>query len=49
MWYGILFTLIVSSIIASIIAYFWVNGITRMMDEHPDYKGEDLFDEEPEK
>ena len=45
MWYGILFTLILSSIIA----FFWVRGITKMMEEHPDYKGEDLFDEEPEK
>lgn len=45
MWY----ILIMSFVISGFIAYAWVKGITHMMDEHPDYKGEDLFDEEPKK
>lgn len=28
------------------IVYLWVHGIDKMHREHPDYKGEDLFDEE---
>jgi hypothetical protein len=27
-------------------AALWVNGITNMKKNHPDYKGEDLFNEE---
>lgn len=27
------------------IAYHWVRGIDYMQENHPDYKGEDLFDE----
>jgi hypothetical protein len=45
MWYIIIF----SFIFITFIAYLWVEGITHMMDNHPDYKGEDLFDEEPKK
>jgi len=29
-----------------IISYFWVNTIDNMKKNHPNYKGEDLFDEE---
>jgi|APGre2960657404_1045060.scaffolds.fasta_scaffold159048_2 hypothetical protein len=29
-----------------IISYFWVNAIDNMKKNHPNYKGEDLFDEE---
>ena len=29
-----------------ITAVLWVNGITNMKKNHPDYKGEDLFNEE---
>lgn len=28
------------------IGILWANGIERMHRDHPDYKGEDLFDEE---
>jgi len=28
------------------IASFWIKGIDDMMENHPDYKGEDLFDED---
>lgn len=27
------------------VAYHWVRGIDHMRENHPDYKGEDLFDE----
>jgi hypothetical protein len=33
-------------VVVVIISLLWVNGITKMHEEHPDYKGEDLFDEE---
>lgn len=32
--------------IAGIVTWFWVRGIDYMKENHPDYKGEDLFDEE---
>lgn len=41
------FAIIVSFLLAAFIAWRWVQGITHMMEEHPDYKGEDLFDEDP--
>lgn len=28
------------------VAYMWIGGIDYMNKNHPDYKGEDLFDEE---
>jgi len=37
------------SIIAAIIAVIWVRGIDRMQKEYPDYRGEDLFEEEVNK
>ncbi len=33
-------------VISSIISYFWVRGINYMHENHPDYKGYDLFDED---
>ena len=38
-----LFALIL--IVSAIISFFWVRGIDHMHKNHPDYKGEDLFDE----
>ena len=35
-----------SFILAAIVATFWVRGIDYMKENHPDYKGYDLFDEE---
>ena len=32
-----------SAVISAIIAIFWVRGIDYMKENHPDYKGEDLF------
>lgn len=32
--------------IAFVIAYNWLKGIGYMQRNHPDYKGEDLFDED---
>lgn len=37
---------IISFVLATIIAIFMVQGIDYMKKNHPDYKGEDLFDEE---
>ena len=34
-----------SFIIGAIVSFFWVRGIHNMKQNHPDYKGEDLFDE----
>jgi len=31
------------------ISWTWVDGITYMRENHPDYKGEDLFDDNPPK
>jgi len=28
------------------LALMWANGVDKMKENHPDYKGEDLFDEE---
>ena len=44
MWevYGIMFFVLLG------IVALWVRGIDNMMKNHPDYKGEDLFDEEQE-
>jgi len=30
-------------IVVGIISYFWVRGIDYMKENHPDYKGDDLF------
>lgn len=35
--------------ITSIITILWVRGIDQMHKKHPDYKGEDLFNEEDTK
>jgi hypothetical protein len=35
--------------IVIVIAFFWVRGIDDMHKDYPDYKGEDLFDEEEDK
>ena len=32
-----------SFIMAAIVAFFWVRGIDHMKENHPDYKGDDLF------
>ena len=33
-------------LIAAVIAIMWVRGIDYMQKNHPDYKGEDFFNEE---
>jgi hypothetical protein len=35
-----------SFLLAALVATFWVRGIDYMKENHPDYQGEDLFDEE---
>jgi hypothetical protein len=38
---------IISIVLASaVIAWRWIKGIDYMQENHPDYKGYDLFDEE---
>ena len=32
-----------SFVLSAIIAFFWVRGIDHMKENHPDYKGDDLF------
>ena len=44
-----LFYLGLSFLISGFIAWAWVLGIDRMIEEHPDYTGEDMLDESPRK
>jgi hypothetical protein len=41
-----LITFLVPFAIAMVITYNWIKGIEHMRDNYPDYKGEDLFDED---
>lgn len=38
--------LFITILISIVIATAWASGIDNMMTNHPDYKGEDLFDED---
>ena len=38
--------LIISIAVAVIVSILWVRGIDYMKENHPNYKGEDLFDED---
>jgi hypothetical protein len=38
-----LITILICFSISAIIAYFWVNAIDKMKENHPDYKGEDFL------
>lgn len=40
---GLIFGILVGLIL---LVYAWVQGINNMKENHPDYKGEDLFDED---
>ncbi len=40
---GLLIGIGCSAFFAAIIALLWVRGIDYMKENHPDYKGEDLF------
>jgi hypothetical protein len=42
----ILISILIVTSIFTFIAVFWVRGINYMHENHPDYKGEDLFDED---
>ena len=37
---------IIGFAIAFVITYNWIKGIEYMQNNHPDYKGKDLFDED---
>jgi hypothetical protein len=43
---GIVIGIVGSFILAAMVAIFWVRGIDYMKENHPDYKGEDLFDDD---
>ena len=32
-----------SALLAAIVSFFWVRGIDKMKNEHPDYKGDDFL------
>lgn len=37
--------IVIILLISGLIAWRWVKGIDYMMENHPDYKGDDLFGE----
>ena len=39
-------TIIIVSVVSITMGILWVNGIDYMDKNYPDYKGEDLFDED---
>jgi len=43
---GVVIGIVGSFILAAMVAIFWVRGIDYMKENHPDYKGEDLFDDD---
>jgi hypothetical protein len=40
---GIVIGIVGSFVLAAMAAIFWVRGIDYMKENHPNYKGEDLF------
>jgi hypothetical protein len=40
---GIIIGIIGGVLIASVLAFFWTNGIDHMKENHPNYKGEDFL------
>jgi len=42
----LLISILIVTSISTFIAVFWVRGINQMHENYPDYKGEDLFDED---
>jgi hypothetical protein len=42
---GYLIAIGCSLFLAAVISLFWVRGIDYMKENHPNYNGEDLFDE----
>ena len=40
---GLLIGIGCSFVLAAIISFFWVRGIDYMKENHPNYKGDDLF------
>lgn len=47
---SIVYILCISFAISGFVSFLWVNGIDRALRDYPEYKGEDLFNENtPEK
>jgi hypothetical protein len=42
----LLISILIVTSISTFIAVFWMRGINYMHENYPDYKGEDLFDED---
>ena len=42
----LLISILIVTSISTFIAVFWMRGINHMHENHPDYNGEDLFDED---
>ena len=43
---GIIIGIVGSFVLAAMVAIFWVRGIDYMKENYPDYKGEDLFNDD---
>lgn len=44
---GLAFYVGLIGVIAGLLAWIWVRGIDEALRDYPDYRGEDLLDEEP--
>lgn len=42
----VMYTFLVILSLSAMVSWLWVTGIDKMNKEHPDYKGEDFFDEQ---
>jgi hypothetical protein len=40
---GLLIGIGCSIVLSAIVSFFWVRGIDHMKENHPNYKGDDLF------
>lgn len=43
------YVLMVMFVVVVIVAILWVGGMSDMKEKHPDYNGEDLFNEDKDK
>lgn len=46
---SIVISIVIVSVVSIALGILWVNGIDYMHKNYPDYKGEDLFDEDKDK
>lgn len=43
--HSLFFAIFLLILIIAVISVVWANAIEKMKDEHPNYKGEDMFNE----